>query len=195
MTYFNFVKSGEESDMLSTLVLGGCSIFLAVVCYSVAGDNISGIQPLLVGYLGYSAYVLVPMTIILLAIVIQIMTMGRLELDSPWCRVVVRIETLAPVIGILGTFISIGLGLSDLTPDQLNSNGILGIASQIGAAVWNSVVGLVLGMVAYIVGRDGIKEPEEEETVASISPGGAVTPRSRPSAHNKRIVSKEKSIS
>lgn len=169
MRYFDKLQAMELGDQVSTMILGGCAVFLASASYFVAGDSMTTIGNLLIGYLGYSAYILVPMTVVLLAIVIQILLLGRLEAKSPWSKVAIRIETLAPVIGILGTFVGIGIGLSDLPVDQLNSMGIFELARQIGAAVWNSVVGLVLGMVAYLVVRDGIKE-EEQETVLSRHP-------------------------
>jgi|GEM_PF-3259598 len=163
-TLTNKVSISSESG--STFLLGGLSVLFCFAAYTTSSHSLPGVWEYTMKYLGYTSFILIPMLITLLAIIIHA-SFFPLHNTSPRVKILARIETMGPVIGILGTFIGIGMGLADMTPEILKGDGVLTIASQIGAAVWNSVVGTALGLIAHLVRKDVVKRaPAKKQTVA-----------------------------
>ncbi len=158
-------KVSISSESRPTFLLGGLAILFSFAAYSTSSHSLSGVWDYTMRYLGYTSFILVPMWIMLLAIIIHA-AFFPLHNTSPRVKILARIETMGPVIGILGTFIGIGMGLADMTPEMLKSDGVLSIASQIGAAVWNSSVGTGAGLIAHLVRKDLVKKaPAKKETM------------------------------
>jgi len=161
-----FHKFTDETVTL--IIFGAISVSLCILCYSFAPQSIQTTWSYVIKYLGYMAYLLVPMTIMLFSILIHAM-FEPLEEDSLWATIVKRLEVFFPLVGLLSTFLAIGLGLADLKPDQMGAHSILSIAGEICRATWGSILGVSMGMLAYVVHHDLTVKKEEEDAYDSPS--------------------------
>jgi len=151
-----------NDEVVTRIIFGAMAISLCAICYSFAPQNIEATWTYVIRYLGYMAYVLIPMTILLFSILIHAI-FEPLEEKSCWATMIRRLEVFFPLVGLLSTFLAIGMGLANLNTDQMSTQSILSIAGEICKATWGSILGVSMGMVAYVVHHDLTVESEEIE--------------------------------
>jgi hypothetical protein len=156
-------------EKMSLVIIGAFSIMLCIICYAFFPQNYHDIWGFTLTHLGYMAYLLVPMTLLLLSILLHAI-FEPLQEGTVWAKVVQRLEVFFPLVGLLSTFLAISLGLAELNGEEMSTQSILAIAGEICRATWGSILGVSMGMVAYVVHHDlTVKKQDSTENVTEKS--------------------------
>jgi hypothetical protein len=158
----NTVTHSISNELFNTFLLVTAAVAICVLCYfSVPLDTLA-ILKFLITYLGYASFALVPMTILIFSIFIHALIIPLPE-DCIWAKIANRFQKDFQYVGLLGTFLAIGLSLNSLDATHMTTDSIFQIAKEIGSAIWSSIVGVGGSMIAnFIVEELTIATPEEE---------------------------------
>ncbi|MBT6338638.1 MAG: hypothetical protein HOJ48_05015 [Desulfobacula sp.] len=146
----------------------GSHLLLLVVFFSLGLWTFSGtavslfeLRRFTLAYVGITAYVLIPMVIFVLGSLV-LRLFEPLEKNSTWIKFLSRIETTAPIIGIIGTFYGCALALIELSNGAIGGEGILNVIGLIGTSIWSSIVALPTGMIAYLLVEDSLEREKNK---------------------------------